>query len=181
MSSTTTTVSMNARNRSGKRGPTSASRPSANAVSVDIAITPAMRGGPTGIDDEIDRDCNRHPADPRQQGQREASPLPQLAQVELPPGLEPNDEEEERHQPAVHPLAKLAATPPFRRPRSRASSPTVSHRTTRRHSPRRARRPPPRAGQPRRPSPFAETRAGAFARFAPTPSARKMALMPEPR
>jgi hypothetical protein len=29
---------MNARRRSGKRGPTSASRPSAKAVSVDIAI-----------------------------------------------------------------------------------------------------------------------------------------------
>jgi hypothetical protein len=38
MSSTTTTVSMNARRRSGKRGPTRASSPSANAVSVDIAI-----------------------------------------------------------------------------------------------------------------------------------------------
>src|SRR6266542_4113658 len=56
MSSTTTTVSMNARRRSGKRGPT---------------------------------------------------PLPQLAQDELPARLEPDDEKEERHQPAVHPLAKI--------------------------------------------------------------------------
>src|SRR5438045_9443764 len=37
-SSTTALVSRNARTRSGKRGPTSASRPSANAVSVDIAM-----------------------------------------------------------------------------------------------------------------------------------------------
>ncbi len=37
-SSTTTTVSMNERSRSGKRGPTSVSIPSANAVSVDIAV-----------------------------------------------------------------------------------------------------------------------------------------------
>jgi hypothetical protein len=37
-SSTTAIVSMNARRRSGKRGPTSASMPSANAVSVDIAV-----------------------------------------------------------------------------------------------------------------------------------------------
>ncbi len=36
-SSTTATVSMNARSRSGSRRPTSASMPSANAVSVDIA------------------------------------------------------------------------------------------------------------------------------------------------
>ena len=38
MSSTTTTVSMNALSLSGKRGPTSASMPSANAVSVDITV-----------------------------------------------------------------------------------------------------------------------------------------------
>ena len=36
-SSTTITASMNERSRSGKRGPTSASIPSAKAVSVDIA------------------------------------------------------------------------------------------------------------------------------------------------
>ena len=47
MSSTTTTVSMNARSRSGKRGPTSASMPSANAVSVDIATPqPCADGRP---------------------------------------------------------------------------------------------------------------------------------------
>ena len=47
MSSTTTTVSMNARRRSGKRGPTIASRPSANAVSVDIAAPqPCAEGRP---------------------------------------------------------------------------------------------------------------------------------------
>ena len=37
-SSTTTTVRMNARIRSGTRRPASASKPSASAVSVDIAI-----------------------------------------------------------------------------------------------------------------------------------------------
>jgi hypothetical protein len=37
-SSTTAIVSMNARSRSGKRGPTSASMPRAKAVSVDIAV-----------------------------------------------------------------------------------------------------------------------------------------------
>jgi hypothetical protein len=37
-SSKTTAVSMKARSRSGRRGPTNASRPSAKAVSVDIAI-----------------------------------------------------------------------------------------------------------------------------------------------
>ena len=37
-SSTIATVSRKARRRSGKRGPTSASNPRANAVSVDIAV-----------------------------------------------------------------------------------------------------------------------------------------------
>src|ERR671931_1830163 len=46
-SSTTTTVSMKARSRSGKRGPTSASRPSAKAVSVDMAAPqPCAEGRP---------------------------------------------------------------------------------------------------------------------------------------
>ena len=46
-SSTTETVSMNARRRSGKRGPTIASRPRANAVSVDIAVPkPCAEGLP---------------------------------------------------------------------------------------------------------------------------------------
>src|SRR5438067_5277971 len=46
-SSTTATVTMKARRRSGKRGPTSASRPSANAVSVDIATPqPCADGRP---------------------------------------------------------------------------------------------------------------------------------------
>jgi len=37
--------------------------------------------------------------------------LPQLTEVELPPCLEPDDEEEERHQAAVHPLAKIQRDP----------------------------------------------------------------------
>ncbi len=43
-SSTTETVSMNARSEFGKRRPTSASIPSANAVSVDIAVPQAPVG-----------------------------------------------------------------------------------------------------------------------------------------
>src|SRR4051812_28229191 len=33
--------------------------------------------------------------------------LPQFAQIELPPRLEPHDEEEQRHQALVHPLAEV--------------------------------------------------------------------------
>ena len=38
--------------------------------------------------------------------QRDAAALAQLAEVELAPRLEPDDEEEERHQAAVQPLAE---------------------------------------------------------------------------
>ena len=72
---------------------------------------PAARGRAAGVEGEIDADGRRHPADPGQQRQREPPPLPQLAQVELPPRLEADDEEEERHQPAVHPVAKIQRDP----------------------------------------------------------------------
>ena len=147
MSSTTTTVSMNARRRSGNRGPTSASRPSAKAVSVDIATPQPCAGERPGVEEEIDRDGHRHAADPGEQGQSEPSSLAQLAEIELPPCLEPEDEEEERHPPAVHPLAQLERHSRPRRARSRALSPTASRTTTRRRSPMRApRRPRPAGG-----------------------------------
>ena len=71
MSSTTTTVSMNARRRSGNRGPTSASSPSANAVSVDIAMPQPCADELAGVEGEVDRDRHRHAADPGEQRQRD--------------------------------------------------------------------------------------------------------------
>ena len=50
-----TTVSMNARRRSGNRGPTSASIPSANAVSVDIAAPQPCADGRPGVHGEEDQ------------------------------------------------------------------------------------------------------------------------------
>ena len=50
---------MNARSRSGNRGPTSASIPSANAVSVDIAIPQPCADEPAGVEGEVDRDRDR--------------------------------------------------------------------------------------------------------------------------
>src|ERR687884_120862 len=40
-------------------------------------------------------------------GKRGPPSLAQLAEVELAPRLEPDDEEEERHQAAVHPVAQV--------------------------------------------------------------------------
>ena len=174
MSSTTTTVSMNARSRSGKRGPTSASSPSAKAVSVDIATPQPCADERPALNGEVDGDRHRHAADPGEQRQREPPPLAQLAEVELAARLEPDDEEEERHQPAVHPLAQIERDALHRRGRSTASSPRTSRTTGRRRSPRRAPRPPRRAGPPRRRSRCAGTPAAASGGSAPTRSAPRM-------
>ena len=66
-----------------------------------------MRGRTAGVEGEVDRDGDGHAADPGQERQREPPPLAQLAEVELAPRLQPDDEEEERHQAAVHPLAQI--------------------------------------------------------------------------
>src|SRR4029453_19659512 len=42
-----------------------------------------------------------------EQRQREPPPLTELAQIELSPRFEPDDEEKERHQAAVDPLAQI--------------------------------------------------------------------------
>ena len=47
------------------------------------------------------------PPSPASERQRHPAPLAQLADVELAPRLEADDEEEERHQPAVHPVAQV--------------------------------------------------------------------------
>jgi len=68
---------------------------------------PASGGATTGVEGEIEPDCGRHPADPGQERQREAPALAQLAEIELTAGFEADDEEEERHQPAVHPMTQV--------------------------------------------------------------------------
>ena len=60
-----------------------------------------------GVDREVDRDRHDHPADAGQERQRDAPPLAQLAEVELTARLEPDHEEEERHQPGVDPAAQV--------------------------------------------------------------------------
>ena len=67
---------------------------------------PACRRA-AGVEREVDGDGHGHAADPRQQGQGQAPPVPQLAQIELTARLEADDEEEERHQPVVHPAAQI--------------------------------------------------------------------------
>ena len=68
---------------------------------------PAVRRRTAGVEGEVDGDRGRCASQSRDERQREPSPLPQLAEVELPARLEADDEEEERHQPAVHPAAQV--------------------------------------------------------------------------
>ena len=60
-----------------------------------------------GVEGEVDRDRDDHPADGRQHRQGEPAALAELADVELAPHLEPDDEEEERHQAVVDPIAEV--------------------------------------------------------------------------
>ena len=95
--------------------------PSANAVSVDIATPQPCAEERAGVEREVDRDRDDHPAEPGEQRQREAAALAQLADVELAPRLEPDDEEEERHQPVVDPVAEVLRDPVAADAGSRAS------------------------------------------------------------
>ena len=68
---------------------------------------PAVCGRSPGVEREVDRDPDRHAAEAGYERQGEPASLAQLAEVELAARLEPDDEEEERHQPAVHPVAEI--------------------------------------------------------------------------
>ena len=175
MSSTTTTVSMNARKRSGKRGPTSASSAERERGVGRHRDPPAVCGRAPGVESEVDRDRHRHAAERREQRQREAPPLAQLAEVELAARLEADDEEEERHQPAVHPLAKIQRDPRAAEVDRQLRGPERARTTRRRRSPRRAQRRPPPARPPRRRSRCAGTPAAASPGSAPTPSVPRTA------
>ena len=107
MSSTITRVSRNTRMRGGQPRPTSASTPNANAVSVPITMPqPRAPGVPSG-EREVDQRGDDHPADRRDDRRREAPALAQLPHVELTADLEPDHEEEERHQPVVDPVEQV--------------------------------------------------------------------------
>ena len=68
---------------------------------------PAVRGRAARGEREIEGDRHRHPAETREERQRHPAALAQLADVELAPRLEADDEEEERHQAGVDPLAQV--------------------------------------------------------------------------
>ena len=68
---------------------------------------PTLRVGRTAVEREIDeRGCD-DAADRGDDRRRQTPPLTQFAHVELAPDLEADDEEEERHQAVVDPVAQV--------------------------------------------------------------------------
>ena len=68
---------------------------------------PAVGAGAARVEREVDRHRDAHAAERGDHGDRQAPALAQLAEVELALGLQPDDEEEERHQPLVDPVAQV--------------------------------------------------------------------------
>jgi hypothetical protein len=68
---------------------------------------PPLRRPLARVEGQVDGDRHRHPAEGGEHRQGQATALAQLADVELAADLEPDDEEEERHQAVVDPLAKV--------------------------------------------------------------------------
>ena len=173
-SSNTASVSRNTRSRVADRGVSSASAPSANAVSVDIAAPQPWRARAAGVEREVDRDRHHHPPDRGDHGDRQPLALAQLAHVHLALGLEPDDEEEERHQPLVDPVAQVGRDPAAaeldrelgasRPTRYECDQGELAHTS--------APRPSPRAARPRCRSRCSGSREPARRGFAPTRSCR---------
>ena len=82
---------------------------------------PPVRRAVTRVHREVNRDRDDDPAEAGRQRQCHPPPLSQLAHVELAPGLETDDEEEERHQSAVQPVAEVLRD-------ARAADPDRHHR-----------------------------------------------------
>ena len=69
--------------------------------------SPAVGARAAGVEREIDHDRNGHAPERRRRGNRQPPTFAQLAEVELALGLEPDDQEEQRHQPLVDPVAQV--------------------------------------------------------------------------
>ena len=68
---------------------------------------PTVCRGPAGVDRQVEPDRADHPAQSREHGKDDPGSLPELADVEFPACLEPDDQEEEAHEPAVDPATQI--------------------------------------------------------------------------
>ena len=72
---------------------------------------PAVGAVAAAVDQQVDRDRRGDAAERRRRRDPDPGPLAQLAEVELALGLEPDDEEEQRHQPLVDPGVEVGVDP----------------------------------------------------------------------
>nr|WP_284253744.1 hypothetical protein [Pseudolysinimonas kribbensis] len=79
-------------------------------MSVDIATPQPWAAGPR-VGDEEDRDRKGHAGDAGRERHQQLTSIAQLTEVELAARLEPDDEEEERHQALADPVAQRHAEP----------------------------------------------------------------------
>ena len=107
MSSTIATLSRNSRAPADTRSPSSASTPTAKAMSVAAGIAHPRAPSPPAVSSDEDRDRQRHAADGGDRRQRRGAPVAQLAHHQLALDLQPDDEEEHRHQPVVDPVVQV--------------------------------------------------------------------------
>ncbi len=77
---------------------------------------PAVRAPAAGVEGQVDGDGDEHAPEPGHDGQRQARAIAQLAEIELALGLQADDQEEERHEAVVDPLAQVGRERPVPEP-----------------------------------------------------------------
>ena len=107
----------------GEPGPGQRQRPERERRVRRHGRAPAVSGRAAGVDGQVDDDGDDQPAQAGRDGQRQPGPLAQFAHVELAAGLQAEDEEEERHQPAVDPLAQVQRHPGIDEPDRQPGAP----------------------------------------------------------
>ncbi len=96
------------RSAGGTRLPSRVSAPTAKAMSVAIGTPQPLMEGRPWFSDGVDQGRDEHAAQRRGQRECGAPKLAQLPAVDLATDLEPDDEEEDRHQPVVDPEMEVA-------------------------------------------------------------------------
>ena len=101
---------------------------------------PAVGAVTPGVERQVDEHRDHHAEQADGERKHEATPLAQVAEVELPTGFEADDEEEQRHQPAVDPRPQIVVDNVRPEPDRQVGVPQRLVGGQSRDSPRRARR-----------------------------------------
>ena len=107
MSSTMASAVRNTLRATGTRSPSSASTPRAKAMSVAIGMPQPATPSRPRVEGQVDQRGNHRPAQGGGDGQRRAAHGGQLAHEHLALDLQPDDQEEDRHEPVVDPMRQV--------------------------------------------------------------------------